>query len=138
MRFEYVTEFNSNPNEKAHRRPMLDVVLLHGDKKIKVFALVDSGADDCIFNKDVADALGIDLSKAKRKNYAGISGHTRGWLTDVTLYIEAMPDERLTIPVAFIDSPTVSGLLGQVGFFDAFKIKFERDHGVFEIMRSKK
>ncbi len=38
-----------------------------------------------------------------------------------------------TVPVGFIDSPSVNGLLGQIGFFDLHKIKFERDHDSFEI-----
>ena len=32
------------------------------------------------------------------------------------------------MPVGFIKSNSVNGLLGQIGFFDLNRIKFERDH----------
>lgn len=46
--------------------------------------------------------------------------------------------EKINIPVGFIDSPSVNVLLGQIGFFDKNKIKFERDHFSFEITPTKK
>lgn len=57
------------------------------------FALVDSGAVDCLINKVLA---------------------------------------------GFIESDAVDIILGQDGFFDRFRIKFEKDHNVFEISHSKK
>ena len=47
-------------------------------------------------------------------------------------------EETITTPAAFIDSPSVDVLLGQEGFFDLFRIKFEKDHDTFELMRSKR
>jgi len=38
------------------------------------------------------------------------------------------------IPICFVESPTVSLLLGQEGFFDKYRIKFEKDHDTFEII----
>jgi hypothetical protein len=44
----------------------------------------------------------------------------------------------IEIEAGFVDSPSVSAILGQEGFFDAFKIKFEKDHNIIEITHSKK
>lgn len=42
-------------------------------------------------------------------------------------------DKKVKIPVAFIDSKSVDALLGQLGFFDYFKITFEKYNNTFEI-----
>ena len=42
-------------------------------------------------------------------------------------------DKKIKIPVNFIDSESVSLLLGEEGFFDQYRIKFEKDHDIFEI-----
>jgi hypothetical protein len=44
----------------------------------------------------------------------------------------------IEIEAGFVDSPAVNAILGQEGFFDAFKIKFEKDHNIIEITPSKK
>jgi len=33
----------------------------------------------------------------------------------------------------YLNSSGVAAILGQEGFFDAFRIKFERDHGIVEV-----
>jgi len=47
-------------------------------------------------------------------------------------------NKKIKIPVGFINSDSVGLLLGQEGFFDNYRIKFERDHNVFEITPVKK
>jgi len=47
-------------------------------------------------------------------------------------------NEEVEILVGFIDSNGVAAILGQDGFFDAYKIKFEKDHGIIEITPVKK
>jgi hypothetical protein len=42
----------------------------------------------------------------------------------------------IEIEAGFVDSPAVDVILGQEGFFDAFKIKFEKDHNIIEITPS--
>ena len=38
-----------------------------------------------------------------------------------------------SIPVRFTESPSVDILLGQEDFFECFRIKFEKDHDIFEL-----
>jgi hypothetical protein len=42
------------------------------------------------------------------------------------------------VPAWFVDSENVNILLGQEVFFEMFKIKFEKDHDVFELTPVKK
>lgn len=52
---------------------------------------------------------------------------------DFSLFnIEYAKTIGVDIPVGFIDSRSVTGLIGQTGFFDLHRIKFERDHNSFE------
>ena len=45
-------------------------------------------------------------------------------------------DKPVTAAVAFIDSPNVDILLGQEDFLEQFRVKFEKDHDVFELTLS--
>ena len=68
----------------------------------------------------------------------GISGQIEGYrLEKIKIKVEGM-NESVEIPVCFVNSPTVSLLLGQEGFFDKYRIKFEKDHDIFEVIPVKK
>ena len=54
-------------------------------------------------------------------------------MVEVEVKIEHLDSSM--IPVGFIDSPHVGALLGQEGFFDGHRIKFEKDHNIFEVSR---
>jgi len=45
-------------------------------------------------------------------------------------------DESIEVPVWFVDSENVNILLGQEAFFETYRIKFEKDHDTFEIIKS--
>lgn len=47
-------------------------------------------------------------------------------------------ERSIKIPVCFVQSPTVGLLLGEEGFFDLYRIKFEKDHDTFEITPGKR
>lgn len=82
--------------------------------------------------------LGIDLSKARPARFTGISGQIDGYrLEKIKIKVDGL-NESIEIPACFIESPTVSLLLGQEGFFDQYRIRFEKDHDTFEITPAKK
>lgn len=134
MKYSYSVAFPSDPSHPAFRRPIVEVTLFGPSENfIKTLALVDSGADYSLFNIEFARKLGIDLSFSDRQTTTGIEGGRKDLLiVEVELQVEAL--SKIKIPIGFIDSLSVNGLLGQIGFFDLNRIKFERDHGVFEII----
>jgi hypothetical protein len=76
----------------------------------------------------------MDLSNAKAVRFTGISGQIDGFrLEKVKIRVDGL-NESIEIPVCFVDSPTVGLLLGQEGFFDQYRIRFEKDHDTFEII----
>lgn len=132
MKYQYLTVLNSDPNGKHFRRPVVDVEIFGPERRISTFALLDSGADNCLFHLEYAKAIGIDLNKCKKSATIGVEGSKMEiYLTEIEIKIKGL--EKIKVPVGFIKSNSVNGLLGQIGFFDLNRIKFERDHGIFEI-----
>ena len=139
MKYQYSTAYDlANPTAPHKRRPVLEIELFGPKNKVSIFgALVDSGADVSVLNIGVAEILGLDLSKAERQRTIGISGGQETLVSTIQIRVEGQ-DQRITIPVRFIDSQYVDALLGQEGFFDHYRIKFEKDHDTFEITPAKK
>ena len=95
-------------------------------------ALLDSGADYCLFNIEFAKAIGIDIDMCEIDRTVGVEGGSKEiFMTELEIQVKDL--NKIKIPVGFIDSKSVTGLIGQIGFFDKHKIKFERDHNTFEI-----
>lgn len=132
MKYQYLTVLNNDPNGKHFRRPVVDVEIFGPKSSISTFALLDSGADNCLFHLEYAKEIGVDLDKCKKSATMGVEGGKMEiYLTEIEIKIKGL--EKIKVPVGFIKSNSVNGLLGQIGFFDLNRIKFERDHGIFEI-----
>ena len=123
---------NNVPNKPHYRRPIVDVELFGPKKSIATIALVDSGADYCLFNIEYAKAIGIDIDTCDKDITVGIEGGSKDiFMIDLEMQVKDL--DKVKVPVGFIDSKSVIGLIGQSGFFDLHRIKFERDHNSFEI-----
>lgn len=138
MKYRYTSFFPPDKTLKWIKKSIVSIEVF-GLKDSRNFdALVDSGADCSLFNIQVAEVLGINLSNARPANFTGISGQINGYrLEKVKIKVDGI-DESVEIPVCFVNSPTVGLLLGQEGFFDQYRIKFEKDHDIFEINSIKK
>ena len=140
MKFRYTATLVADTRGKLTKRPLLEVELLNGDDEVVgiAFALIDSGADTTMVNIKYASLLGIDLAHAPKRTMAGIAeGSVPTRIATMHFRIKASGD-KVEIPVCYVDSRNVDILLGQEVFFDMFKIKFEKDHDMFEILRVKK
>ena len=91
-----------------------------------LLTLVDSGADFCMFDGLLAEALTVDLSSLQQVKLSGINGSALGYVAHLEMGVH---DHYIPVPVVFSFefSPVgFGGIIGQVGFFDAFKIQFDR------------
>ena len=104
-------------------RPVIPVVLRHQDRFVSYGALVDSGADLCLFHSEVADYLGFDLSKNIPREVFGVGGKASIYhLHKITIEIGGVPYEIETGFISGVSGKVMSyGVLGQKGFFDLFK-----------------
>jgi hypothetical protein len=113
---------------------MIEVRLSHGNKGITLLALIDSGADACLFHKSVADALEIDYKQGPSKEFSGISGpqaKVTAYFHQVHLTVSRL--SSIDLDVGFTDSDGVGALLGQSGSFDGFEITFQRFKDTIDI-----
>jgi Aspartyl protease len=129
MKYRYTS---LDPASKR-RIPLVKVTLAHQTRKVTVLAMLDSGADICVFNLGYALALGLDLSQCEQVTVSGVEGVAQDcYKTVIDLEPEGL--SKITVPVLFIDSSGVDGLLGQEGFFDQHVVTFNRKGDSFEIV----
>jgi hypothetical protein len=125
MKYEYRVLYPADDHGKFLKRPLIEIEIIGPRAKMKELALIDSGADRSLFHQEIAEMLGIDLGMAEYRRTIGITGAMDVAYTEVEIILERT-GERIKIPVGFIDSPYVSVLLGQEGFFDQHTILFDR------------
>ncbi len=98
-------------------------VTLRAKEELTLYALVDSGAIISLFPEDVADAIGLDLSKSETLYLTGVGGYIKG--KHVPKVEVVVREFRLRIPIVFIPyTPIELAVLGRQGFFEAFEITF--------------
>jgi hypothetical protein len=128
------------------KRPIVALLLAKEDRQFVVFAIVDSGADLCIFPASVATRLGITLPNDKASAFSG-SGETTQLAYFETIQATILPMDAPNIdpdqePIAF---PLYAGfcetlehigmgLLGHEGFFSRFTVSFHNLQNYFEIL----
>lgn len=139
MKFKYTSTLVSDTKGRFVKRPVLRLELTTvGGRKIYPIGLVDSGTDLTLVNIQYAKELGLDVAKLKEKTMRGIGEGT------IPTFLATFPikpvelGKEIIVPACYIDSKNVDVLIGQEGFFDTFKIKFEKDHDVFELIPVKK
>lgn len=116
-------ESEAFPKEKYIYRPKISVVIEYRNKLVGDLALIDSGADHCVFSyRSIGDYLGINLKKGKKLKAFGISNKAINiYFHNITLYIK---NHKFKIYAGFCYELEHS-LLGRSGFFDKFKIMFD-------------
>ena len=117
--------------------PFLPITLLHGDQRLEVFALVDSGATVNVLPYDV----GLDLGLAwEEQDFAlDVVGVLRGSPAYGVLLsgeIGAFPPVRLAFAWTRKTSDEVPVILGQVNFFQEFRVSFDGRGQTFELARN--
>lgn len=100
--------------------PILEINL---KGKLKVKALVDSGATLSVFRPEIADYLGIPIFRGKQIYLTGVGGRILGYLHKVDLSVDGR--EFFKCKIVFSKEFTVSfNILGRDNFFIPFLITF--------------
>jgi len=122
------------PGSSYLLRPIIPVILHYDGKSIGYEALIDSGADFCLFHADLADYLGIPLEQGSRQIFGGITGQKA--TTYFHLVNLSVGGHKLSsVPVGFTReiAPHGHGILGQFGFFNLFKVIFDLEKEEIEL-----
>ena len=108
-------------------RPYIPVSLRSKNGSVpSLLALVDSGADFCMFDGDLSQVLHVDVSSLQQMRLSGINGSAVGYVAHLEIGVN---NHFIPAPIVFsFDFSPVGfgGIIGQVGFFDAFKVQFDR------------
>jgi hypothetical protein len=107
-------------------KPVIPIGISYKDKKLRYDVLIDSGADFCILDGEVGDALGIEVRSGQKEIFGGIQerGGAEAFLHDVVLTVGGW-DYKTTVGFSYDIARHGFGILGQKGFFDMFSIKFD-------------
>ena len=137
----FIVPWQSDPtaNGSVIYRPILDTLLVRTDgQMIRESFLVDSGADNSMGPRELCDRLGYDWALGTPTILDGIAGREECQLQARIHPVDFFIREagyRLTILVCFAegDAPL---LLGRDGFFDAFRVQFDKPQlqTVFELV----
>lgn len=129
--YEYSTIGGPRP------RPFVEVILWHGARRIRLAALVDSGADSSLLDLDLALAVGLDVADA----VTGSAITAGGGAMDVLSWPKAgleLQFEHDRFPfkgefARFAPGDDGQSLLGRSDFFDRYVISFWEADGIFNI-----
>lgn len=138
MKFSYKTiELPPGERREFLLRPIIPIYLFYRKSFLHMEALLDSGADFCIFHKEIADALGVNWKQGAPHHFIGITGE-KGIMYFHHLKIKVGSWMR-SIPCAFSEnlSEESYGILGQEGFFENFKISFDCGKEIIDIKAKK-
>lgn len=101
-------------------KPIIPLELIVGGKEVRYAALIDSGADFCIFDGQMGELLGLDVRSGKRLDFGGI----QAFLHELSIKIGGWP-YKVRAGFSYDIAPHGYGVLGQKGFFDIFIVKFD-------------
>ena len=128
------------PDRVSIQRPVLVVVLENGPNVVGTLAIVDSGADSCIFPASLAGPLGIAIPNRNRSVFSGTTDSPQiAYFENVRARIWDSTTKSFVFDfglyAGFCDTleHVGHGLLGQNGFFSRFVVKFDGAESLFDI-----
>jgi hypothetical protein len=125
---------------KSIKRPILAVVLEKNGKSIAALAIVDSGADSCIFPASLASALGITIPNQNVYVFSGTAEEPQlAYFETVraTIWNRDNKDQPFQFDLYAGFCETLEhvglGLLGQEGLFSSHQVQFHHAQNYFDI-----
>lgn len=116
-------------------KPIIPITLEFGERSLRYPALIDSGADFCIFEAQLGAYLGLDVESGQPEYFGGVQerGGAVAYFHNVSLIVGG---QRHDVRIGF--SPDVAqygyGILGQIGFFSFFVVKFDQQKETVELL----
>ena len=133
LEYEYTRRYSHKTGKCIFYSPIIEVEIINGGKSIKVSAMIDSGCDTTTLDQELAQMIGVDLSKGSNVLVKGPSGGNSGGVeADIQINLEG---NKFTSRVVVVKDLAFAMLLGQDNFFEYFDVLFERSKGKFSIKK---
>ena len=114
-------------DESKFPRPYIPVTLRSQKRMMQpLLALVDSGADFCLFDGELSYLLDLDLTNLEQINLSGVAGKATGYVAHIEVGVQ---ETFFPVPAVFsfdFSPKGFGGVIGQVGFFDSLIVAFDR------------
>lgn len=133
MKFDFLEIPSRDPNTPSVRRPYIPIRILSGNNFQDLMCLVDSGADLCLFPSKIGEILGIEVESGRRERIGGIAETPIvAYVHPVRLIVRGL--SGVDVEAGFTASSGIrAGILGQIGFFDKYRITFQRSRNWVDI-----
>lgn len=107
-------------------RPVIPVDITVGNATVGYAALIDSGADFCIFDGGLGEILGLDVRSGEVIQFGGVQVNTPSlsYLHEIIITVGGSK-HKIMAGFSYDIAPHGYGLLGQKGFFDLFIVRFD-------------
>lgn len=124
--FEFPLKATSNVLGKSILRPIIPIKISLNGIAARYAALIDSGADFCIFDAEIGEYLGINVKSGLKEVFGGVQEGkgSVAYFHEITLSIGGH-DAKTLVGFSYDIAKHGYGLLGQRGFFDIFIVKFD-------------
>ena len=129
MKFRY-HKFNLSPSSdffgKQILKPIIPIKILKANIVLQYAALIDSGADFCIFDAGIGEYLGLNVKSGIEVQFGGIQslGGAKAYIHKIAIEIGGVRFKS-EVGFSYDISKNGYGILGQKGFFDMFSVKFD-------------
>lgn len=118
-------------------RPLARVLLWHGNRRVPLIGLIDSGADASLLDAEYASFLGLDPSDALRTTSTGAEGEAFETLSWPNAPLEVQfRNERFPFRGSFFEFPAGHdgmNLLGRRDFFARYVVQFWESESIYNI-----
>ncbi|MDP1710189.1 MAG: hypothetical protein Q8L28_01100 [bacterium] len=138
MEFRY-KPLEVKPSKSVNRkmvvwRPIIPVYLFNNKKVIGYEAIIDSGADFNIFHSEIADILGLNYKKGKKRHLFGLGyQEIKGYECEATIKIQGFGKYTAQIVFSSQIPPNSFAVLGNKGFFDHYSVNFKYNQRIIII-----
>lgn len=129
-------KFKYKRYSKTTLRPVVPIKIKNEGNTVGYEVLVDSGADLCIFDAEIGEAIGIDVKSGKRHEVFGVGGKSSIYFLHEEVEIE-VGGHSYKIDAGFMHNVAGNvmpyGIVGQNGFFSIFVVKFDLKKEMVEL-----
>jgi len=133
LKYDY-RKFEAKPSEAFPRRlsfsrPVIPIQLIRCANKVRYLAMIDSGADFCVFHASIGEIIGLTIESGKSQYFSGVSGQQNissgllAYFHDIQIEVGGYKFDCWAGFSRDIENLPY-GFLGQLGFFDLLDIHF--------------